>query len=132
MTRVLYRGGRVFTADPQDPWTDAVAVEDGLVVAVGATARAMDADRTVDLAGGLALPGFTDAHTHLLMMGAALGQVPLTEARSLEAIQAALRDARAADPDATVLRGRGWLFDSVPDRRPTAAMIDAVVADVPV
>ncbi|MFZ8758200.1 amidohydrolase [Microbacterium sp. HMH0099] len=132
MTRVLYRGGRVFTADPQDPWTDAVAVEDGVVVAVGATARAMDADQTVDLAGGLALPGFTDAHTHLLMMGAALGQVPLTEARSLEAIQAALRDARAADPDATVLRGRGWLFDSVPDRRPTAGMIDAVVADVPV
>lgn len=132
MTRVLYRGGRVFTADPRNLWTDAFLVDDGTIVAVGASAVTVDAGEVVELDGGLALPGFTDAHTHLLMTGAALGQVPLTEARSLEAIQAALRTAREADPDAPVLRGRGWLFDSVPDRRPTAAMIDAVVADVPV
>ena len=31
-----------------------------------------------------------------------------------------------------MLRGRGWLFDSVPGGAPTAAMLDDVVADVPV
>jgi len=134
MTRTLYRNGRIFTAEvePSRQWTDAVALDGETIVALGAEAAAQEADHEVDLDGALVLPGFTDAHTHLLMMGAALGQVPLTDARSLEEIQAALGEARAADPAATVLRGRGWLFDAVPGGAPTAAMIDAVVADVPV
>ncbi|MFP3670797.1 amidohydrolase family protein, partial [Priestia sp. SIMBA_032] len=56
------------------------------------------AEREVDLGGRLVLPGFADAHTHLLMMGAALGQVYLTEARSVDDIRALLLEARAADP----------------------------------
>lgn len=134
MTRTLYRGGRFFTADadPARQWTDAVAVDGETITAVGAEAAATPVDEIVDLNGRLVLPGFTDAHTHLLMMGAALGQVALTDARSLEAIQDVLRAAREADPDAVVLRGRGWLFDSVPGGAPTAAMIDAVVDDIPV
>ena len=134
MTRTLYRNGRVFTAEVEASrqWTNAVAIDGETIIAIGADAEAMVVDATIDLGGGLVLPGFTDAHTHLLMMGAALGQVPLTDARSLEDIQGRLRAARAAAPEAPVLRGRGWLFDAVPDGAPTAAMIDAVVADVPV
>ncbi|TDN91651.1 amidohydrolase [Microbacterium sp. BK668] len=128
-----YLNGRVFTADP-DPaasWAEAFAMEDDRIVFVGAADEAPDAATTVDLEGRLVLPGVIDAHTHLLMMGAALGQVPLTDARSLAEIQDRLRRARAADPGAAVLRGRGWLFDSLPGA-PTAAMIDAAVSDVPV
>ncbi|WP_341945141.1 amidohydrolase [Microbacterium sp. LWH11-1.2] len=129
-----YLNGRIFTADP-DPtkaWGEAFTVDGDAITYVGSTDGAPDADETVDLEGRLVLPGFTDAHTHLLMAGAALGQVPLTAARSLDDIQALLRDARATDPSATVLRGRGWLFDSIPGSAPTAAMIDDVVADIPV
>ncbi len=134
MTRTLYRNGRVFTAEVEASrhWTDAVAIDGETILALGAEAESLEVDETVDLRGALVLPGFTDAHTHLLMMGAALAQVPLTDARSLDDIQALLREARAADPTASVLRGRGWLFDSIPDGAPTAAMIDAVVPDVPV
>ena len=133
MTRTLLRGGRIFTADadPSRQWTDALAIEGETIVAIGADA-AVGADEVVDLDGALVLPGFTDAHTHLLMMGQSLGQVALTDARTLDGIQDLLREARAADPDALVLRGRGWLFDSVPGGAPTAAMIDAVACDVPV
>ncbi|WP_345800472.1 amidohydrolase [Microbacterium sp. AZCO] len=126
-----YVNGRIFTADLEREWAEAFAVDGDEIVFVGATDDAPDAETTVDLEGRLVLPGFTDAHTHLLMMGAALGQVPLTDARSLGEIQARLRKARGADPDARVLRGRGWLFDSL-DGAPTAAMIDAAVADIPV
>lgn len=130
-----YVNGRVFTADPdpEQAWAEAFTVRDDVIVHVGVDAGdAPEADETVDLQGRLVLPGFTDAHTHLLMMGAALGQVHLTDARSLEEIQARLREAREQNPDAAVLRGRGWLFDSVPGGAPTAAMIDAVVSDIPV
>lgn len=129
-----YRNGRVFTADtdPATAWADGFTVDGDTVVHVGSDVDAPAADRSVDLEGRLVLPGFTDAHTHLLMTGAALGQVPLTAARTLGEIQRMLRDARAADPGATVLRGRGWLFDSIPGGAPTAAMIDEAVADIPV
>ncbi|MEV4687374.1 amidohydrolase [Microbacterium sp. LWH3-1.2] len=129
-----YVNGRVFTADPdpENAWAEAFTVRDDVIAFVGDSAQAPEADDTVDLQGRLVLPGVTDAHTHLLMMGAALGQVHLTDARSLDEIQSRLREARDRDPDAVVLRGRGWLFDSVPGGAPTAAMIDAVVSDIPV
>ncbi|MEU1973653.1 amidohydrolase [Microbacterium sp. NPDC019599] len=129
-----YVNGRVFTADPapDKAWADAFAVDGDTIVFVGDAEAAPEGAATVDLEGRLVLPGFTDAHTHLLMMGAALGQVHLTDARSLDEIQARLREARAQNPDAVVLRGRGWLFDSLPDGAPTAAMIDAAVSDIPV
>jgi predicted amidohydrolase YtcJ len=134
MSRTLYRNGRIFTAEVEAhrQWTDAMVIDGEIVAAIGAEAETLEVDEIIDLAGGLILPGFTDAHTHLLMMGAALGQVALTEARSLDEILALLRQARAAEPEARVLRGRGWLFDSIPGGAPTAAMIDAIISDIPV
>lgn len=138
MTRTLYRNARVFTAsaDPGAEWAEALVVDGDELVFVGDDERAVaaagaEAD-VVDLEGRLVLPGFTDAHTHLVMMGEALGRVGLTDARTLDEMQARLRAAREADPTAPRVLGRGWLFDSVPGGAPTAAMIDAAVADVPV
>ncbi|WP_431031266.1 amidohydrolase [Plantibacter sp. RU18] len=129
MTRTLYRNARLFTAD--DPqWADAVVVDDGSFVFVGAETDAPACDRTVDLGGRFVLPGFTDAHTHVLLMGSALGQIGLTDARTLGEIQERLRAAR---PHATdELYGGGWLFDAIEGGAPTAAMIDAAVFDIPV
>lgn len=142
MTTTLYRNARVFQAPASGfsadaaPLASAFVVRDGAFAFVGgeADARSFAAgpDATVDLGGQLVLPGITDAHTHLVMMGEALGQVGLTDARDLAEIQRLLVEARAADPDARVLRGRGWLFGSIPGGAPTAAMIDEVVADIPV
>ncbi|ALX66319.1 amidohydrolase [Microbacterium sp. XT11] len=128
----LYRNARFFTAaEPGEPlWAEAVVVDDGAFSFVGAEADAPASDAVVDLEGRVVLPGFTDAHTHLLMMGSALGQVGLTDARSLEEIQSRLRAARSEAQDE--LYGRGWLFDAIEGGAPTAAMIDAAVADIPV
>ena len=130
----LYRNARVFTANPDTSttWAEAFAVDGDTISWVGMQAHAPAADREIDLGGQLVLPGFTDAHTHLLMMGAALGQVSLIDARSIEEIQARLVQARTAAPDTAAIWGRAWLFDAVAAGLPTAAMIDAVVADIPV
>ncbi|MFK0241972.1 amidohydrolase [Microbacterium sp. NPDC090281] len=129
MTRTLYRHGRIFTGD-ESRWADSVVIDGDVFVHVGAEESAPTADTVIDLGGRVVLPGFTDAHTHLLMMGEALGQVGLTDAPSLEEIQYRLNAARGTAPG--VLRGRGWLFDAIPYGEPTAAMIDAVVPDMPV
>lgn len=129
MTRTLYRNGRIFTGD-ESRWADALVVDGEEFIHVGTEDSAPPADAAIDLGGRIVLPGFTDAHTHLLMMGEALGQVGLTDAHSLEEIQRRLLAARRTAPG--VLRGRGWLFDAIPGGEPTAAMIDEVVADIPV
>ncbi len=131
----IYRNARVFTAT-EPPWAEAIVVDGDVVAFVGAEAAAVEAAgpdaETVDLEGGLVVPGFIDAHTHLLHLGEALGNVQLTDARSLDEIQRRLRDVRATHPAAARIAGRGWLFGSIPGGHPTAAMIDAAVADIPV
>ncbi|MGZ0066988.1 amidohydrolase [Microbacterium arborescens] len=136
MTRELYTGGRIFTGATDAEWAEALVVDDGRLAFVGDDSGARSAAgadaRAVDLGGRLVVPGFADVHTHLVMLGEALGKVELTDARDLTEIQERLRAARETAPRATRILGRGWLFDSVGPQRPTAAMIDAVVSDVPV
>jgi predicted amidohydrolase YtcJ len=135
MSRVHYRAGRVFTAG-EPAWAESLVTDGERIAFVGSDADAAAAAgpdaETVELDGRLVVPGIVDAHTHLIMMGEALGKVGLTDARTLPEIQERLRTARAAEPEATRVLGRGWLFDSVPGGAPTAAMLDAAVADVPV
>ncbi len=63
-------GGRIYTGDDQEPWVEAVAVHDGLVVARGKTKKILKragADATrIDLGGRMAMPGVVDAHSHPL------------------------------------------------------------------
>ena len=77
----VFRNGHVFTADAARTWARAVAVEAGMIVAVGgddAVAPYLSrADEVVDLDGRLLLPGFVDAHAHPVNGG-------LERARKLE------------------------------------------------
>ncbi|AYJ48265.1 amidohydrolase [Rhodococcus sp. P1Y] len=113
---------------------DCVVIEGDRIAEVHSVdaARNPTADLTMDLEGRFVVPGFVDSHVHLLWLGAGLSSVALTDAGELTEIQQRLRDARRAlGADATMLRGRGWLFDAV-DGEPTAAMIDEAVSDIPV
>ncbi|GHD03222.1 amidohydrolase [Zhihengliuella salsuginis] len=138
MEQTLYRNARIFTAETgaEAPTARATLVEDGRFVFVGDEDRAAELARadasTVDVGGRVLVPGFIDAHIHLLMTGQALGKVELTSARNLEQILERIARARAEDPSAARVLGRGWLFDSVPGGTPTAAMLDAVAPDIPV
>jgi predicted amidohydrolase YtcJ len=61
--------GKVFTANPAQPWAQAVAIRGDRIVAVGDTASisalAGSATRRVDAGGRTVVPGFNDAHTHI-------------------------------------------------------------------
>ncbi|UOQ90452.1 amidohydrolase [Agromyces endophyticus] len=139
MSRTLVTNARIFTANrPGDgaEWAEALVVDGETLAYVGDAASAAEAAgpdaEKLDLGGRLVVPGFLDVHTHLHMLGDALGRVQLRDARDLGEIQARLRAARDAAPDAPHLLGVSWLFDSVPGGSPTRQMIDEVVADVPV
>lgn len=139
MTRTLVTNARIFTANrPGDgaEWAEALVVDGDALAYVGdaaGAALAAGADAEVlDLGGRLVMPGFLDVHTHLHMLGDALGRVQLRDAGDLGEIQARLRARRDADPEAPRVLGVSWLFDAVPGGSPTRQMIDEVVVDVPV
>ena len=128
--------GVVLTMNPARPRAAAVGVRDGRVAAVGDDAdvrAAVPGAEVIDLRGRTAVPGFIDAHLHLLSYSHSLRRVNLYGA--LTAAEAAARAADLAEhlPAGAWLLGAGWRRNDFADRRlPTAADLDAVVADRPV
>ncbi|MGG7104691.1 amidohydrolase [Rhodococcus sp. 24CO] len=129
-----YRNGKIFTA-AEVGWAESLVVKDQQLIFSGesefAEILAPDAD-VVDLQGAVVLPGFVDAHTHLIMMGFSLQKLDLLDATSVADIQTSIRTFSEANPDAPRLLGRSWLFSALGGQHPTREMIDAVVPDRPV
>ncbi len=131
---VVFTGGRVHPMD-DDRVVQALVVDDGRVVFAGDDASALafvgPGTERVDLGGATVLPGFTDAHNHLLWSGADLLLVDLYAARDLAALEAAVTTWAAAHPDEPWVQGGGWAlttFVDVLDRD----LLDAWVPDRPV
>ena len=133
----VYRNAVVFTGPADRAPLESFAVAGNRFLAVGdldtVRAAAGPDAREIDLAGSFVTPGITEGHAHMLMLGEALGKVQLRDADSVAEVQRRLAAAREADPEAIKLTGVSWRFDIFAEgERPTAAMLDAVVADVPV
>ena len=80
--RVFYHA-QVFTADPQNPYADAVAIRAGKIVAVGNLPEVLksvspNAER-IDLQGKSLFPGFIDSHSHSIEGGLSLIAADATE-----------------------------------------------------
>lgn len=68
-----YVNGRVYTVDARSRWAEALLVTDGRITTVGSSdeiraAAPADAE-SMDLRGGMVMPGLHDAHTHMLLSG---------------------------------------------------------------
>lgn len=133
-TPTVFRGGAVYTLDPDRPWASAVAVRGDRIVAVGsdedAVAAAGPDARIVELDGRMVLPGFVEGHIHpvlgaLFTSGADL-QVP-----TYDDVRGAVSDYAATNPTG-VVRGFGWRMDMVGPDGPHREDLDAIVADRPV
>lgn len=132
---LVLTGGRIWTADTARPWAEAVAIRDGRIVFAGGAAGAMalkgPRTRVAPLGGRLVLPGFNDAHVHLVSGALSLERVDLIEDTSVDAVQRRIRAFAAANPQAPWVLGRGWLYGSFPGGLPTKEQLDAAVPDRP-
>jgi len=134
--RQIFRGGRVFTADAENPWADSIVVEDDRIVFVGdaqaATAIAGDDAELIEVNGGLVLPGFVDGHVHVTLTGSAMLKAYLRDADSVEEIQRRVKEWADENPDAPRVLGTDWIHSVLPNNKPTKEILDAVVSDRPV
>lgn len=66
---LILTNGKIFTADTTQLYVEALAIKDGLIMAIGTTAAieklATKSTKRIDLQGMLVVPGFNDAHNHL-------------------------------------------------------------------
>ena len=108
--------------------------DDGKVVRlIRAGEAAPSATQTVDMHGETLLPGFIDAHGHVMDLGFTALRLNLTGTSSLDELKQRLRDYAAAHRDAPWIMGFGWNQELWPEKSfPTAADLDSAVSDRPV
>jgi predicted amidohydrolase YtcJ len=137
---LILHNANVIPMDPALPQrAQALAVAGGRILAVGsaeAVARHRAADtRLIDCRGLTLLPGFIDAHCHLLAYAAALLSVDCSPAAvsSIGDIQAALRARADATAPGAWVRAVGYDESALAERRhPTRWDIDVAVPHHPV
>jgi predicted amidohydrolase YtcJ len=130
----ILHNGTIYTleGDQASP-VSAIAIEDGLVVATGDEARALEAERVIDLAGAWVIPGLVDAHAHLYNLGAFLNRVDLRDTKSAAECVERARDLEAELPEGIWLRGRAWdQNDWEVVEYPTREMLDEAFGTRPV
>ena len=90
-------------------------------------------DWRADMKGRVLLPGFVDAHGHVMGLGFRALELDLSGTKSLAEAQAAIAAYAKANPDRKWILGGGWNQERWNlGRFPTAAELDAVVPDRPV
>ena len=127
----IFRRGRIHTLDVDRPAASAMAVLAGRIVAVGDDdlVDQLAARAVVDLGGRTVVPGFNDAHNHMLSFGLTLDDVVLSSPpmRSVADICRAVGERAAATPEGEWVIGRGYDQNKlVEGRHPTALELDAV------
>ena len=126
--------GRVYAADESE-LAEAVAVRGNKVVRVGSNReiqRLRRAQTTViDAKGGAVVPGFNDAHAHLVSGGLSLDQVSLADAKTVEEIKDTIRVWAESHPEREWITGRGWYYQPFNGAMPTRQLLDTLVPDRP-
>src|SRR5271157_2852279 len=127
----------VITLNSRQPRAQAVAVQGGLIVAVGSNTQIRkhigNSTKIIDAKKRTVIPGFVDCHVHMTEFGYLLERPDLRNARSIKEMQQKLHKY------ASKKKGKGWLLGGrwdhekfIEKRFPTRWDLDAAVDDRPV
>ena len=127
---------RVYTMNADAPEADAVVVRNDSILYVGDAAGAEpfigESTDVRDLGGQLVLPGFIDTHSHPVVGGGYATALSLETWGTVDDWVQAIADYAAANEDAPLLFGYGFLATTFGPVGPTRQLIDAIVPDKPV
>lgn len=134
---LIVLNAKIHTVDAAKPSAEAVAVCGEIIARVGATAEvrklAGPATRIVDAGGRLMVPGFNDAHVHLISGGEEIVGVDLRPAKSEAEMAERLRQHASKLPKGRWILGGYWDHEAWPSKAlPTRQLLDAVTPDHPV
>jgi predicted amidohydrolase YtcJ len=131
--------GKVLTVDSKSSTVEALAVRDGRIVAVGASADlrklAGPGARIIDLEGRTVIPGLIDSHMHAIRAALSFStEVNWIGTRSLaEALDRIRQASRSVTPGAWLIAAGGWNAQQfLENRRPTQVELSAAAPENPV
>ncbi|MEA2521908.1 MAG: hypothetical protein QOI81_1554 [Actinomycetota bacterium] len=132
---ILVRNARVYTVDPDLPWTEAVAVRGDRIEWVGTDSEAdthTGPDTIViDAKRKMLLPGFIDSHNHV-RLGSNPLEVKLAGAQTLDEIKERVRAWADGNPELSWIEGVGWNYSAMPEGRlPTWEDLEALTGGRP-
>ena len=104
---LLLVNANVLTMDPGRPRASAVALRGGRIAGVYDVAPDVSADDVVDLKGATLLPGFHDAHNHMIGFGLTLTEADL-RVTSLDELYARVQARAKTTPEGEWVVGSGY------------------------
>lgn len=133
----LIENARIYTANPQQPTAQALAVRDNRIIYVGNTNEAHAHKgahtRVINAGGGTLMPGFIDSHFHFLYGALNMNGMQLEQAATHEDLARMVREYAAEHPHETWLAGTGLRYNMGPAATPlNRHHLDALVPDRPI
>jgi len=135
----VFLQGRITTLDPANPEAQALAVKDGVLIAVGTDAEVLrhcgPRTQRVDLQGRRVVPGLNDSHTHLIRAGLNYNmELRWDGVPTLSDAMALLREQARRTPAPQWVRVVGGFseYQFAEKRLPTLAEINEAAPETPV
>jgi predicted amidohydrolase YtcJ len=127
----------VRTMNPTQPLAQAVAVRGNQILKVGTT---LEIDKligkntkVINLNGKTIVPGLIDTHIHVADFGRCLLWLDLSDAESIESLQALLEEKAKQTPTGKWIVGRGWNENNFKEKRmPNKTDLDQAATGHPV
>jgi len=133
-----YTGGDILTMVGDTPrYAEALLVKDGRIAAVGSLAQVQQAAgpgaTRIELAGSTLMPGFIDAHGHLVYATHTMLDADLAGVKDIPELLARMKAHAAEVPEGDRIVGMGYRVEQMAEKRhPTAAELDTVSATRPI
>ncbi|WP_111670822.1 amidohydrolase [Algoriphagus litoralis] len=119
----VFINGIVYTVDEANPKAQAVAVKDGLILAVGTSAEIQayvtESTEVIDLQGKTMTPGLIESHAHLMGIGYNKLEIDLMYVKTYDELIEKVAEAAAKAKPGDWITGRGWHQDKwlqMPDK----------------
>lgn len=134
---LIFANAKIFTANPAQPWAQAVAIQRNRILAVGSNADVLawraPHTRVIDAQNNTILPGINDSHYHLLAGSLHLDAMLCDAVRTHDELIRTIQKFSSDNPDREWLDGYQLLYNIGPDHAPlTRHHLDSILPDRPI
>ncbi len=134
----IYFGGEILTMEGPEDRAEAVLVRDGMIITVGSLSEACRASKKAklrDLKGKCLMPGFIDAHGHVVMNGQMAQMADLSDCKTFADVEYAMKQFITVNniTEKQIALGRGYDHNFLREQaHPGKTVLDRISDRVPI
>lgn len=133
---LIVENGVIYTVDSAFTVSQAMAIKDGKIVAVGKNEEISNnysAIKNIDAKGNAIFPGFIDAHAHFISYGKSLFAVELAGCKNFNEVIQRVKNFSETHPNESWIIGRGWDQNKFPGKQyPSNDSLNVLFPSTPV